>query len=70
MMIYPERTLVLSEAASEIIRTIARGEMTLARIVDRLVRVYDAERAEIERDVGELVEAFTKKRMLVFSADR
>jgi pyrroloquinoline quinone biosynthesis protein D len=55
MLLYPERGLVLSPTAADVVALLDEGR-PVAAIVDKMLAKYDtADRAAIERDVLELL---------------
>jgi len=60
----PERVLETDEVGAEILKR-CDGVRTLAAIVDDLAAAFDADRAEIERDVRAFLADLAEKRMLV-----
>ncbi|MCI0548305.1 MAG: pyrroloquinoline quinone biosynthesis peptide chaperone PqqD [Candidatus Rokubacteria bacterium] len=50
MLLYPERGLVLSETAADVLQR-CTGELTVGAIVDELARKYDRDAPVVERDV-------------------
>lgn len=64
VMLGPERLLVPDETAVEVLRR-CDGAASVAAIVDALALEYDAPRADIARDVIELVQSMTDRGVLV-----
>lgn len=64
LLLYPERGLVLSPTAAEIVR-LCTGEHTVAAIVDRLAAKYAAEpRARLEDEVRRFLTALADRGLL------
>lgn len=59
----PERVIETDPVGAEILKR-CDGERTLAAIVDDLAAAFDADRAEIERDVRAFLADLAGKRML------
>ena len=63
----PERVLVLDETGKEIV-DLCSGEMSVAEIVERLARDYDAPADVIAHDVSAVVRLLAEKNLLVIEA--
>jgi pyrroloquinoline quinone biosynthesis protein D len=64
VVLAPERMFVLDSIALEILRG-CDGSAHVAAIVDDLASRYDAPRADIQRDVVELLQDFADKGVIV-----
>jgi len=63
VLLGPERVIETEGPANEILRR-CDGSRTVAQIIDELAAVYNAERAVIAGDVGEILTELMAKRML------
>jgi pyrroloquinoline quinone biosynthesis protein D len=63
VLLGPERVIETEGPANEILRR-CDGSRTVGQIVDDLAALYTADRAEIERDVTEMLIDLATKRML------
>jgi len=63
VLLGPERVIATEGPASEILRR-CDGTRTIAQIVDELVVIYNADRAEIAGDVSDMLAELVAKRML------
>lgn len=63
VLLGPERVIETEGPASEILRR-CDGSRTTAQIVDELAAVYNADRAQIARDVIDMLAELLAKRML------
>jgi pyrroloquinoline quinone biosynthesis protein D len=64
VLLCPERVIEAEGPASEILQR-CDGTRSLAQIVDELAKLYAADRAVIEQDVGELLAELAAKKLLV-----
>ena len=64
VLLGPERVIETEGPASEILRR-CDGTKTVSQIVDELAALYSAGRAEIERDVKDMLAELVGKRMVV-----
>jgi pyrroloquinoline quinone biosynthesis protein D len=63
VLLAPERVLETEGPASEILRR-CDGSRTVAQLIDELATIYNADRAEIEADVTDMLVELVGKRML------